>query len=448
MPPKVKGLLFLTVTFACAAATAAQQQPQTTNPPTVISPNPSNLPAAPNVAAVSAPPVVVAPVAPTMHDKLARARAMIAARQFPAAVYELEKLKKDQGADLAVQTVVRTMLVGVYLEQPNHERAKELLEESFNHGKKRRKTAENLYLPVAGQVIKAAYNQLERYKSLGFSLSDPKLPAEAAQDLDRWRKMLETICEQSKEMSLDEKQSAESLAVLEQAAEARGALARDDYEAAQWRNTMNDTREMIANSQSKVTDIDGTLVDMKNVATVTLPTTAQPTENLTAAPTATTNGSLNQLQITPVSNQPTTQPTTDTTTKTQQIINASTVSGSAAAQPKAETATAGVGNAPKSESKPADKNQVMRVASLVDVATRKVSPNYPPMARSARVGGVVKVEVVVDEQGEVSEVKTTEGPELLRRAAADAVRRWKFKPATRDGQPVRMSGFVNFNFAL
>ncbi len=90
----------------------------------------------------------------------------------------------------------------------------------------------------------------------------------------------------------------------------------------------------------------------------------------------------------------------------------------------------------------------MRVASLVDAATRKVNPNYPPMARSARVGGVVKVEVVIDEQGEVAEVKTTEGPELLRRAAADAIRRWKFKPAVRDGQPVRMSGFVNFNFAL
>lgn len=455
MPPKVKGLLFLTVVFAGAAATAAQQQPPTANSPIVISPN---LPHVPNAVAVNAPPIAAAPIAPTTHDKLVRARAMIAARQLPAAAHELEKLKKDQSADAAVQTVVRTMLIGVYLEQPNHERAKELLEESFDHGKNRRKTTENLYLPVAGQVIKAAYNQLGRYKTLGFSLSDPKLPAEAITDLDRWRKMLEMICEQSKKLSLDEKQSAESLAVLEQAAEARGALARDDYEAAQWRNAMNDTREMIADSQNKVTDVDGALVDMKNAATVTLPTAA-PVGNLDSSPTAATaNSSANQLRSAPVSNQTAPQTTTDAAqpaVKPLQIVNASTVSGNTpATQPKAETAAinnsaaTAVNDAAKPELKPTDKNQIMRVASLVEAATRKVNPNYPPMARSARVGGVVKVEIVVDEQGEVSEVKTSEGPELLRRAATDAVRRWKFKPAVRDGQPVKMSGFVNFNFAL
>jgi hypothetical protein len=37
---------------------------------------------------------------------------------------------------------------------------------------------------------------------------------------------------------------------------------------------------------------------------------------------------------------------------------------------------------------------------------------------------------------------------MLQAAAKDAIRKWKFKPFMRDGQPVRATGFVSFNFAL
>ena len=75
-------------------------------------------------------------------------------------------------------------------------------------------------------------------------------------------------------------------------------------------------------------------------------------------------------------------------------------------------------------------------------------PTYPPAAKSMRTTGIVKVELVIDEAGEVVEVQRTSGPALLQGAAKDAVRKWKFKPFTRDGQPVRATGFVNFNFSL
>ena len=71
-----------------------------------------------------------------------------------------------------------------------------------------------------------------------------------------------------------------------------------------------------------------------------------------------------------------------------------------------------------------------------------------PVAKNMRLTGIVKVEVLVNESGEVTEVQTTTGPSMLQRAATDAVRRWKFKPFMRDGQPVKASGFVSFNFSL
>jgi protein TonB len=88
------------------------------------------------------------------------------------------------------------------------------------------------------------------------------------------------------------------------------------------------------------------------------------------------------------------------------------------------------------------------VGSLIAYATKQSQPVYPPAARTMRTTGVVKVEVTVDENGDVTEVQHTSGPSLLQTAAKEAVRRWKFRPFTKDGQPVKAMGFVNFNFSL
>jgi protein TonB len=65
-----------------------------------------------------------------------------------------------------------------------------------------------------------------------------------------------------------------------------------------------------------------------------------------------------------------------------------------------------------------------------------------------RLTGIVKVELLVNEAGDVDSVKNTSGPAMLQRAALEAIRRWKFKPFVRDGQPVKAAGFVSFNFSL
>jgi protein TonB len=65
-----------------------------------------------------------------------------------------------------------------------------------------------------------------------------------------------------------------------------------------------------------------------------------------------------------------------------------------------------------------------------------------------RMTGTVTVEVIVDEKGRVTKVENASGPSLLKRAAQDAIRRWEFTPFVRDGQPVKATGYVSFNFNL
>ena len=102
---------------------------------------------------------------------------------------------------------------------------------------------------------------------------------------------------------------------------------------------------------------------------------------------------------------------------------------------------------PKTENNEAGDSPIS-IGPLIGYATKRVKPVYPPQAKSLRMGGIVKVELIVDEDGRVAKVAKTEGPPLLKRAAQNAVRKWQFTPFTRDGQPVKASGFVSFNFNL
>jgi TonB family protein len=75
-------------------------------------------------------------------------------------------------------------------------------------------------------------------------------------------------------------------------------------------------------------------------------------------------------------------------------------------------------------------------------------PDYPQAARSARASGVVTVEVVINEAGKVIAAKATSGPTLLRQAAMQAAQGARFSPTLLSGQPVKISGEINYNFTL
>jgi TonB family protein len=60
----------------------------------------------------------------------------------------------------------------------------------------------------------------------------------------------------------------------------------------------------------------------------------------------------------------------------------------------------------------------------------RVAPVYPEIAKRMRIAGVVKLEVTVDPDGKVTDVKQLSGNSMLCPAAEDAVRKWKFVPGS------------------
>jgi len=77
-----------------------------------------------------------------------------------------------------------------------------------------------------------------------------------------------------------------------------------------------------------------------------------------------------------------------------------------------------------------------------------VAPIYPQMARNQRVSGDVKIDALIGADGRVSTTKVISGPALLHQAAVDAVRQWKYRAATLNGQQVPMHLTVTVQFRL
>jgi periplasmic protein TonB len=75
-----------------------------------------------------------------------------------------------------------------------------------------------------------------------------------------------------------------------------------------------------------------------------------------------------------------------------------------------------------------------------------VMPIYPQIAQLAGVDGDVVVQASIDSDGNVSATKVLAGPMMLRLAATDALRRWKYEAATLDGKPVATEMTVRIRF--
>jgi protein TonB len=73
-------------------------------------------------------------------------------------------------------------------------------------------------------------------------------------------------------------------------------------------------------------------------------------------------------------------------------------------------------------------------------------PAYPPIARAAHASGTVVVQVLIDENGNVVSAHAVSGHPLLQGAAVGAARQAKFSPTKLSGQPVKVTGVIQYNF--
>jgi protein TonB len=83
-------------------------------------------------------------------------------------------------------------------------------------------------------------------------------------------------------------------------------------------------------------------------------------------------------------------------------------------------------------------------ANLID----PVAPVYPPLARAARVQGVVVMQALIDKQGNIADLQVVSGHELLQGAALDAVKQWRYRPVLLNGQPVDVVTQITVNFTM
>ena len=320
--------------------------------------------------------------------RIERARALAAVHQLQAAAAELENIRAA-GTDATLRNVATLMLLGIYLEEGNYGRSQALLDETFQTRAAQKDESIRTYFAAAGQTVNGIRAHLARYRSYGINPSDSELPTEANTDLERVRSLLERVIAQAQEISKEPGRAYESFALLEDVLGVRLSVAKNDDDRAKWQTEYLMAREKMASSRP-------------------------PSLGRSQALDAVTNRIPN-----PFASKPAPQPTPDVV----------------APAPMA-TSTA-----------PAAEPQLVSAGSLSGRETKRTTPSYPPAAKNTNVTGTVRVFAIVDENGKIW-VTNSEGPTMLRAAAEAAAKNWVFPPSTFNGKPVRIVGYLDFEFKL
>jgi TonB family protein len=75
-------------------------------------------------------------------------------------------------------------------------------------------------------------------------------------------------------------------------------------------------------------------------------------------------------------------------------------------------------------------------------------PEYPPLAKMARIQGIVRLDAGIGQDGTVQDLRVISGHALLVRAALEAVQRWRYQPILLNGEPLEVATEIDVNFTL
>jgi len=101
---------------------------------------------------------------------------------------------------------------------------------------------------------------------------------------------------------------------------------------------------------------------------------------------------------------------------------------------------------PPPEAKPTPPRAPISGGVLNGKAISLPKPAYPPIARAAHASGTVVVQVLIDENGSVVSAHAISGHPLLQAVAVAAARQARFSPTKLSGQPVKVTGMIQYNF--
>lgn len=185
-----------------------------------------------------------------------------------------------------------------------------------------------------------------------------------------------------------------------------------------------------------------------------------------APPTVTADGNpIPASSATPGTGQPETislaipPSATDTTKPTSTPTEPPAPKGPAVQSAKQDTTAGHAGSAPAlvaasaslptaTAAKPA--NDLVEVPEdyADDQIVRRVHPVYPKQAKAKKLHGTVVLQAIVNKQGKVDSLQLVSGDPLLAQAAADAVKLWRYKPYSHNGEPADFQTRVTVDFKM
>src|SRR5882757_7426271 len=90
-----------------------------------------------------------------------------------------------------------------------------------------------------------------------------------------------------------------------------------------------------------------------------------------------------------------------------------------------------------------------RVSAMMDgYLTRRVQPDYPLLAKQARVQGPVEMAAVISKQGAIENLQVLSGNPMLIPATLNAVKQWRYRPYILNGDPIEVDTRITVTFVL
>lgn len=128
------------------------------------------------------------------------------------------------------------------------------------------------------------------------------------------------------------------------------------------------------------------------------------------------------------------------------VLNKVTIVREGQPMPPDPNATTQVANTSNPDYQP----QIVYISPEVEsgLIVSETLPTYPLDAKQRGLSGAVRLAVLIDTDGSVKHIDVLGGPDLLRQAALDAVKSWRYKPYLFNGHPIEVRTTVNVIFTL